>query len=521
MGEVNYSIVEADIIRWCKKYDGPKFHAIFTDAPYHLTSIVKRFSKGEPEHTKTAKDIAGRKTLHARQAAGFMNEKWDGGDLAFQSETWAAMVQHLHPGGFVVSYGGSRSWHRLACAMEDAGLIIHPTIGLFGMAFGTGFKKGTGVRDAAFEGHQYGLQALSPALEPIIVGQKPYKGRPRDCIARTGAGTWNIDGGRIGTATVGWGGAPSNGYSGGLDNREPGGRPVRGRWPSNLILHHHPDCRLVGVKEVSRRRDENPIQDEGRTDKSQWHIRPTPATSRGYADSNGKETIPDWRCHPDCPVRALDEMSGESGPHGHVKNNTSSTPMTNVYQGGLKRKDWQAYSDSGTAARYFYQGHFAHEIYEQLNAALPISYIVKPGKKEKWFYCQMCNDSFPLVQEQNHTHGKPEDEWREHIVVHPTVKSIALNKYLSTLLLPPAQYALRRILVPFAGVGSEMIGCLLAGWEEIIGVEITSKYIPIAQARLDWWAEQMRWGHTDVEKVLSFISAPDNEEGDYEQLGLF
>ncbi len=70
---------------------------------------------------------------------------------------------------------------------------------------------------------------------------------------------------------------------------------------------------------------------------------------------------------------------------------------------------------------------------------------------------------------------------------HPTLKPIALCKYLATLLLPPKTGRPRRILVPFSGAGSEMIGAALAGWDEVVGIEMTPEYLPIAEARLVWW----------------------------------
>lgn len=73
--------------------------------------------------------------------------------------------------------------------------------------------------------------------------------------------------------------------------------------------------------------------------------------------------------------------------------------------------------------------------------------------------------------------------------VHPTVKPISLAQYLATLLLPPARHGEpRRIVVPFSGSGSEMIGALLAGWESIVGIERESEYAAIADARLRHWA---------------------------------
>jgi hypothetical protein len=73
---------------------------------------------------------------------------------------------------------------------------------------------------------------------------------------------------------------------------------------------------------------------------------------------------------------------------------------------------------------------------------------------------------------------------------HPTIKPLALTRYLATLLLPPAEYAPRRLFVPFAGVASECIGAMQAGWEQVTGVELTAEYIPIAEARVKHWAEK-------------------------------
>src|SRR3990172_7316084 len=126
-----------------------------------------------------------------------MGQSWDGGDVAFQPETWAAFMKVLYPGAFGMAFAASRNWHRLAVAIEDAGFIIHPTI--FCWVQGQGFPKATRVKGQdAFEGHRYGLQALKPAVEPIIVFQKPYEGKPIDNITQTGAGTLNIDAARIG-----------------------------------------------------------------------------------------------------------------------------------------------------------------------------------------------------------------------------------------------------------------------------------------------------------------------------------
>jgi site-specific DNA-methyltransferase (adenine-specific) len=80
---------------------------------------------------------------------------------------------------------------------------------------------------------------------------------------------------------------------------------------------------------------------------------------------------------------------------------------------------------------------------------------------------------------------------------HPTVKPLSLTKYLATLIKPPTG---GRLLVPFSGSGSEMIGALQAGWEYVEGVELTEEYIPIAEARIKYWTNI---SHTTRDKAKS------------------
>ncbi len=78
--------------------------------------------------------------------------------------------------------------------------------------------------------------------------------------------------------------------------------------------------------------------------------------------------------------------------------------------------------------------------------------------------------------------ASPDGGARNH---HPTLKPIALTRYLARYVLPPARDGVpRRLLVPFAGAGSEMIGAVLAGWEDVQGIELEPDYVAIANARL-------------------------------------
>lgn len=111
--------------------EGVTVQSIVTDPPYHLTSIVKRFGAAGAAAAK-----AGSKGNHtgayARASRGFMGKQWDGGDIAFQAETWRLCWELLPPGGHLLAFSGTRTYHRMACAIEDAG-------------FGSGFPKSHNV----------------------------------------------------------------------------------------------------------------------------------------------------------------------------------------------------------------------------------------------------------------------------------------------------------------------------------------------------------------------------------------
>ena len=451
---MKYSIIQANAIDWLKAYDGPPFHAAFFDPPYHLTSITQRYSK---DGSKPA-----RGGVYNRSAVGFMQKVWDS-DIVFQPGTWELIASVLYPGAFTMAYCSSRGWHRQAVAMEDGGFIFHPSIFMYGMAFGSGFPKATRVKNAPeFEGHRYGTQALKPALEPILVGQKPYEGRPVDCITQTGAGVLNIDRGRIEAdwdtdlnkrgLNVGFTQEGHNRDSTFNASKRTEYDTSKGRWPSNLVLH----CHCSG--------DEH---------------------------------------EPNCAVRIVGEQSGESGPNGSKTGNEPSSPMSTVYQGGLNRQPWQAYNDSGTAARYFYQADWSYEVYEQLNNADLLQYITKPTAGEREAGLGNLPDRTRNRANSGGYEADPKFAPQQRKNHHPTIKSISLNKHLASLLLPPKEYVPRRIFVPFCGVGSEIIGCLLAGWDEVIGIELEPDYYEICQERVAWWSSVMAEVSYDVDNIIA------------------
>jgi site-specific DNA-methyltransferase (adenine-specific) len=421
-----------DAVIWARDYSGPLFHALFCDAPYEM---------------------------------GFMGKEWDGSGVAFDLETWRAFERVLHTGAFLFVAAGTINDDLISVAMRSAGLRkFHK---MMGWAYGSGFPKASRVNHGSpkteiFSGHRYGLQALKPAIETILVFQKPYEGRPIDNITETGAGALNIDGGRI---EGDWKPKECSGLATGKFFTV-GEKPIihkeshdLGRWPSNFLL-----------------------------------LDPEAA-------------------------RALDEQSGElksGGKNGSVY----TTEKKAVVSFGLDNITSPAISDSGGASRFFFR------VEEQIDEADPVRYTAKASRREREAGLEGFEEKInprhnykgrDLSNPSNSLPGGARERVRrgESMRIttqnsHPTVKPLSLTQYLATLLLPPPEYAPRRIFVPFAGVASEMIGAALAGWEEIDGVEITEEYIPIAQARLAYWQGrklEKSKGSRKAEPVSTLIKA--------------
>ncbi|WP_421445319.1 DNA-methyltransferase [Agrobacterium tumefaciens] len=211
--------------------------SVVTDPPYALVSIQKRFGK---PGSAPAKDVYG------RGAAGFMGKQWDTGEVAFSEGFWAAVLRVLKPGGHVVAFSGTRTYHRMAVAIEDAGFEIRDQLG---WVYGSGFPKSHNQR-GDWEG--WGT-ALKPAWEPIALARKPLTGTVAANLAEWGVGAINVDGCRVetdealrdgagklwshyreGEASLSRIYADAGGTSFSPLPGVRGGDP-RGRWPANIV----------------------------------------------------------------------------------------------------------------------------------------------------------------------------------------------------------------------------------------------------------------------------------------------
>lgn len=164
--------------------------SVVTDPPYALVSIGKRFGADNAAPAK-----AGKSGAYARASAGFMGQKWDTGETAFAVEFWQEVLRVLKPGGHVLAFGGTRTYHRLVCAIEDAGFEIRDQIAWL---YGAGFPKSHNVREKGWAG--WGT-ALKPALEPIVLARKPLAGTVAANVLQHGTGALNIGACRVGSST--------------------------------------------------------------------------------------------------------------------------------------------------------------------------------------------------------------------------------------------------------------------------------------------------------------------------------
>ena len=213
---------------------------------------------------------------------GFMGKSWDSSGVAFNVEVWQEALRVLKPGGHLIAFSGSRTYHRMAVAIEDAGFEIRDQIM---WVYGSGFPKslniakaldkseglleheGTGMipdgsptmsmypaikpseyvspEPPGFHAKQWDGwgTALKPAHEPMVLARKPLIGTVANNVLTHGTGGLNIDASRVGTTVETWPASRSfasgisSGFTEGLEKGEtqPTGEAPAGRWPANFI----------------------------------------------------------------------------------------------------------------------------------------------------------------------------------------------------------------------------------------------------------------------------------------------
>jgi len=246
---VTIRLINGDCLSVLPTLDAGSIDACVTDPPYHLTSITKRFGAANAAPAKFGTDGA-----FSRAARGFMGQTWDGGDIAFRVETWAEVFRVLKPGAHLAAFGGTRTYHRMACAIEDAGFEIRDTLAWL---YGSGFPKSHN----AGEGRG---TALKPAFEPIILARKPLVGTVAQNVLAHGTGAINVDACRIESAD----GYAENCVTQGVNTARTSFAPAvvqrtfapstLGRWPAN-VLHDGSDEVEAAFAEFGEHKAGSPI----------------------------------------------------------------------------------------------------------------------------------------------------------------------------------------------------------------------------------------------------------------------
>lgn len=438
---------------------GDTVHAVVTDPPYGLVSTVKRFGKADAAPAQHGRDGA-----FARASRGFMGKTWDGTGIEARPETWRLCWELLPPGGHLVAFGGTRTWHRIAVAIEDAGFEIRDTLMWL---YGTGFPKshdtaqsiekllttgaarrpdrdlgglsrhrfsgsttGTLIADtggkvplttpeaAAWEG--WGT-ALKPAWEPIILARKPLAGTVAETVLAHGTGALNVDGCRVGdevTVTL------RNGDSGkqtfGRDTRSFKRENPPGRWPANVVHDGSDEVEAAFAAFGERTSGTGAVKR---------------ASGAGYGPN---------------------ALGRESRPPG--------TPNVE-------------YGDSGSASRFFYNTGGV----ECDPAGNRFHYSAKASRADRNEGCESLAKRPLLWSAGTQNPGSSQSEGTDKAAQnnHPTVKPTDLMRWLVRLVTPPGG----TVLDPFMGSGSTGKACAIEGFG-FVGIEQDAGYFRIAEARI-------------------------------------
>ena len=408
----------------------------------------------------------------------FMGKGWDNAGVSFQSNTWKKCFEVLKPGGYLLAFGGSRTFHRIACAIEDAGFEIRDTImWLYGSGFpksmniGLAIDKKNGVEsidtgisspnarpnctkdNTLFESGTVGKDftikkatnkwqgwgtCLKPSFEPIIVARKPFKGSLVDNVIKNGVGGLNIDECRVGTEKVGGGTMPDLSYVGQEQKKLGNGHKMSFGQVSNAPRI---ECE----------------EHEGRFPAN---------TILTYDDTD------------------FDEVCGG------FPNTKSQKGNSERYLSGAKNdgnfmygsiNETNSYNDSGSASRYFYCAKASKkdrdEGLDEFEEKRKLGY----GYKNKIEPTSRTNEGM----------FKERETQRKN--THPTVKPTDLMQYLIRLVTPNGG----TVLDPFNGSGSTGKAVMYENKErdknyKYIGIEITEEYLPIARARIEYVCKDLK-----------------------------
>jgi site-specific DNA-methyltransferase (adenine-specific) len=433
---------------------------------------------------------------------GFMGKGWDAADgIAGQPEVWAECLRVLKPGGHLLAFGATRTYHRMTVAIEDAGFEIRDSLH---WCYGSGFPKsldvskaidkaagaerevvgrrtegryaydfdGTANRptgaatgsddakriggfvsdkavitapatDAARQWSGWGT-ALKPAHEPIVVARKPLVGTVAGNVLAYGTGALNIDRCRVGFVSE------ADEQESKAKNQhadfgtEPGGNNVYGDYSMVERKNYDPPGR--------------------------WPANLVLTHAADCADE----------CADGCPVAELDGQSGVRAAGAFPQKANVASGEHYEGGGGPVGRDERKTMDTGGASRFFTVTEW-----DPTADVPPFRYVAKPSKRER----NAGLDGLPEVQANPYGAGREGVGKTGHYGprrnTHPTVKPVALMRWLVRLVTAPGG----TVLDPFAGSGTTLVAATLEGFDAI-GIEMTDDYLPIIEGRVAWAEQQ-------------------------------
>lgn len=178
----------------------------------------------------------------------FINKGWDRSGIAYNTEFWSECLRTLKPGGHLLSFSASRTYHRIAVAIEEAGFEVKDSLHWI---YGSGFPKSVNLGTRFEDGSDLQQQwdgwgtCLKPAHEPIVLARKPFKGPIYKNVEKWGVGAFNIEATRVGDEEIkiqvynNFGGFADRDR---VEDIKPEDKYVTGRFPSNVLFSHSVNC---------------------------------------------------------------------------------------------------------------------------------------------------------------------------------------------------------------------------------------------------------------------------------------
>ena len=362
-------VLLGDCVERLKELPDESLDAAVLDPPYGL---------GTREPT-VDEIIAYLQGAELNTSGDFMGVNWSVPSVA----VWREVYRVLKPGAHVVSFAGTRTWDLIVLGLRAAGFEFRDTIasnfGVMALQWvqGQGMPKSAnlkpaftnmGLPEAAEKWAGWGT-ATKPSWEPAIVARKPIAEKTvAKQVLKTGTGAINIDACRVNpgdTVPGGGNGKANHGGNFGGAGEQRGTRPIvtphnKGRWPPNTAWIHAEGCRRTGSKKVDApviNRFTDGAKPFGNGAGHEY-------TSEQQGDAEGKEEITIYECQEGCPVRALDEQSGERRSSQGGGNQTEVKGGCGIGFNGQEAGGYQStpYCDAGGSSRYFPQ--FEQEPYD-------------------------------------------------------------------------------------------------------------------------------------------------------------